>query len=319
MSKNSFVSVIITLYNKEKYIEKCLRSIQSQTYTNFEVLIINDGSTDNSLQVSKQVIAKDNRFKVITQKNAGLSVARNHGIDLAKGENVVFIDGDDYLKENFLLNLIKFQSYDLVISGFYESLNDKPIKYCNPEEQVVKKIDFKDYIFNSNHYYYCVLAWNKLFKMSIIRNNNLKYEDIVIGEDATFVFNYLKCCENFKVISNSDYCNVIIPNTLSRKRVPRLWENNLEVVGKAEKAFELTKFEYSFLIMRSIKVTLGARCYDYLDFKKTVGLIRKSNEYKQVRLNYIKEAPNKVIYLGIKFKLSKLLQTMFKQRVKKHL
>lgn len=319
MSKNGLVSIIVTLYNKDKYIGKCLKSIQCQTYTDFETLIINDGSTDNSLQVSNQAIEGDDRFKIITQKNAGLSAARNRGIDLARGENIIFIDGDDYLKEDFLSNLIKFKSYDLVISGFYEALNNKPIKYCNPKEQVVNKIDFKDYIFNSEHYYYCVLAWNKLFSTSIIRNNNLKYEDIVMGEDAAFVFEYLKYCNNFKVISTSDYCNVIIPDTLSRKRVPNLWKYNLEVVGRAKKAFDLTKSEYSFLIMRSIKVTLGARCDNYLDFKKTVKLIRKSDEYKQVRLNYIKEAPNKVIYLGIKFKLNKLLQTMFKQRVKKHL
>ncbi|WP_072748792.1 glycosyltransferase family 2 protein [Lactobacillus helveticus] len=318
MIDRELISVIVTLCNKEKYIGKCLRSIRNQSYSNIEVLVINDGSKDNSVQAAKTAIANDSRFKVITKKNGGLSSARNYGIKNAKGSGLIFIDGDDYLDENFIFNLVRNQQYDLVISGFYESLNSKIIKKTCPEEMVIKESNFKKYIFNSKHYYYCVLAWNKLFKTDIVKKNDLKFKDIVMGEDAGFVFNYLKYCKNIKVISDASYCNVIIPNTLSRKPVANLWNHNLEIVDEAEKSFKLNLEDYCFLIMRSIKVTLGANCKKRLQFRTEEKRIRNSPQFHKLRFQDLKEKGNKFIYIGIKLHLSLILQFLFRIRVKQH-
>lgn len=318
MIDRELISVIVTLYNKEKYIGKCLRSIRNQSYSNIEVLVINDGSKDNSVQAAKTAIANDSRFKVITKKNGGPSSARNYGIKNAKGSGLIFIDGDDYLDENFIFNLVRNQQYDLVISGFYEALNNKIIKKTCPEEAVIKKNNFKKYIFNSKHYYYCVLTWNKLFKTNIVKENDLIFKDIVMGEDAVFVFNYLKYCKDIKVISDASYCNVIIPNTLSRKPVANLWNHNLEVVNEAEKSFKLNVEDYCFLIMRSIKVTLGANCKKNPQFRAEETRIRNSPQFHKLQLQNLKEKGNKFIYIGIKLHLSLILQFLFRIRVKQH-
>lgn len=317
-SENDLITVIVTLYNKEKYIEHCLRSIANQSYHKLEIIVVNDGSTDNSLLVAKKIEDEDKRFNVIDKENGGLSSARNCGINLAHGQRIVFIDGDDCIDEEYISNLVKYSMYDLVISGFYESLNGKKIKECKPESQELNKNYFKDYVFNSMHYYYCVLAWNKLFKTDIIKKNNLQFENIVMGEDADFFFKYLAYCKNIKIIAEADYCNVIVPNTLSRRRVVNLWQHNLKVVNSAQKNLSITKKDYTFLVMRSIKVTLGANCKQYADFKLALKEIKKSPEYKNINIVNISEKQNALIYIGIKLNLVKVLQEMFKIRTEEH-
>lgn len=318
MENEDLVTVVVTLYNKENYIEHCLESISNQSYQNLEVIVVNDGSTDNSLFKAKKVESKDPRFKVVNKKNGGLSSARNYGIRLARGQEIIFIDGDDYVDKNYVLNLMKYCNYDLVISGFYKLINGRKVEACNPKDATVKTDKFKDYIFNSDHYYYCVLAWNKLFKANIIKNNNLNYENIVMGEDADFFFKYLAYCQKIKVISQADYCNVVIPDTLSRKKVENLWQHNLEVVSSAMKYLSLTKKEYAFLIMRSVKVTLGGNCDDYTSFKAIFKEITESTNFKKIKFSDITEKQNALIFIGMKLKLIKLLQKLFQIRVKKH-
>ncbi len=317
-SENDLVTVIVTLYNKEKYIEHCLRSIANQSYHKLEIIVVNDGSTDNSLLVAKKIENEDKRFKIIDKGNGGLSSARNYGIKLAHGQRIIFIDGDDYIDKEYISNLMKYGMYDLVISGFYESLNGKKIKECKPKNRLLNKEHFKDYVFNSRHYFYCVLAWNKLFKTDIIKKYNLQFENIVMGEDADFFFKYLAYCKNIKIIAEADYCNVIVPNTLSRRRVSNLWQHNLKVVNSARKNLSITKKDYTFLVMRSIKVTLGANCKKYADFKLALKEIKKSPEYKKINIVNIFEKQNELIYIGIKLNLVKVLQEMFKIRTKEH-
>ena len=95
-----FISVIVPVYNIEPYVERCIRSILSQTYNNLEVIIINDGSTDNSGSICHRLALSDSRIRVIDQKNAGLSEARNTGLRIAQGTYIAFVDGDDYIDES---------------------------------------------------------------------------------------------------------------------------------------------------------------------------------------------------------------------------
>ena len=317
-NNDNLVTVIVTLYNKERYIERCLRSIAGQSYSNLEIFVVNDGSTDNSLLKAKQIGSKDERFNIIDKKNGGLSSARNYGIKLAHGKEIIFIDGDDYIDKEYISNLMKYSMYDLVISGFYESLNGEKIKECKPRSQVIYKDNFKDYVFNSKHYFYCVLAWNKLFQTSIIKKNKLQFENIVMGEDADFLFKYLVYCKKIKIIAKANYCNVIIPNTLSRKKVDNLWQHNLEVVDSAQRNLSLSKNNYAFLILRSIKVTLGGNCKRYLDFKASFKEIKRSLEIKNISIANISERQNALIYIGIKMDLIRFLQVLFKIKTKEH-
>ncbi|WP_283109325.1 glycosyltransferase family 2 protein [Thomasclavelia spiroformis] len=318
MKQDNLISIVVTLFNKEKYIEKCLKSIAAQSYSHLEVLIIDDGSTDKSVLFAQRVIKNDVRFKIISKKNGGPASARNYGIDRATGDYIIFIDGDDYIDKDFVFNLIRYKKYDLVISGFYELLKGKPYHKCYPKEKIVHKTEFRKYIFNSSNYHYYVQVWNKLFKMDIIRMHNLKYKNIVMGEDVCFVFDYLVYCNVIKMIPNSDYCNTIIPNTLSRKKVSGLWEHNLEIVNEAKECFDLNSEEMTFLIMHSIKATLGANSSNYEDFHDNLIKIRKNNKFRKLDRRNIHSKKDKAIYFGIKLHLDFFLRPVFVFRVKQH-
>lgn len=118
-STNPTISIIIPIYNTEKYLRRCLDSIVAQTYKDFECIIVDDGSTDGSGKICDEYVAKDNRFKVFHKKNGGVSSARNLGLDNAKGEYIAFCDADDYVKENWLSEFIlRIPICDIVVSGF---------------------------------------------------------------------------------------------------------------------------------------------------------------------------------------------------------
>ena len=113
-----FISVIVPVYNLEqKNMYRCLDSIRRQTYTNFEVLIINDGSTDRSGEICSSIVVDDSRFSLISQSNCGVSSARNKGLECARGEYVVFIDGDDYVDDDYLEQFVKKMPADVVIQS----------------------------------------------------------------------------------------------------------------------------------------------------------------------------------------------------------
>ena len=96
------ISIIVPAYNASKYIEKCLNSILSQTYKNFEIIVVNDGSTDNTLDILKKCSEQSDKIKIVAQKNKGVSAARNNGLEHAKGQYIAFVDADDTLEQEFL-------------------------------------------------------------------------------------------------------------------------------------------------------------------------------------------------------------------------
>jgi len=179
---NELITVIINVYNGEKYINKCLDSIINQTYKNLEILIINDGSTDDTLKICQSY--KDKRIRIITTKNQGLSLSRNTGIDNAKGEYLYFIDVDDFIELDTIEYLYKLlKEYDADISTcdnlkFEQNelkkiiLKEKINKITNKEMLIKILLDKK----------MSVTIWNKLIKRDIIKD--LKFEDRIINDMA---------------------------------------------------------------------------------------------------------------------------------------
>ena len=128
MNQNSkIISIIVPIYNSEKYLERCINSILNQTYTNFELILINDGSKDSSLKICRKYASKDNRIVVIDKENEGVSIARNMGIQRAKGELISFVDADDYIEKTFLedmLNVMSKYNVDYVTCGYNRVYDD---------------------------------------------------------------------------------------------------------------------------------------------------------------------------------------------------
>lgn len=202
----NLVSVIVPVYNSEKQIENCIRSIRNQTWKNIEIIIINDGSTDHSSEICERLCLLDKRIYVFHQANYGVSYARNKGMEAARGEYIIFVDSDDELPENsILIRMRSIKTADLLISGYdvidcnekqKYNVNGYEKTYCSNNEML--KMMFGEQLCGYQGY-----LWNKLFRKRIIKDNHLRFEEgIHYNEDRLFIVQYLMKCKN--VIFNNE-------------------------------------------------------------------------------------------------------------------
>jgi len=190
------ISIIVPVYNAEKYLHQCVDSILAQTYTDFEVLLINDGSKDGSGAICDEYAAKDDRVRVFHKENGGVSSARNMGLDNARGEWIYFPDADDELYPNALEILLSGveKDYLMTIAG-YEVYNDAGEKTYSIEDRnkgVMNRNDALMEMFQSSPYRYQGYLWCKIFNKSIIINSHLRFDErIIFNEDRLFCVKYL--------------------------------------------------------------------------------------------------------------------------------
>ena len=166
---NSLISIVIPAYNVENYLDKCLESVVKQTYLNIEIIIVNDGSTDNTLNKCIKWSEIDKRIKYITQKNAGLSAARNTGIRHANGEYIMFIDSDDFVKNNMVevlyKNLVNTKSDISICNRYYYYESNGNIKLRYPDKNTIKvmdKLTALEQLINMTNF--DMSAWCKLYR-----------------------------------------------------------------------------------------------------------------------------------------------------------
>lgn len=206
------VSIILPVYNAEDNIKKCINTIINQTYSNFELIIVNDGSTDKSQLIIKEYLKVDKRIKSFYIDNSGPSAARNFGINVAEGEYIQFVDADDYLKENMIEKLaasIIFGS-DLVICGYKSEFFDRnelnKVQYDFTENKWLEKKEFTENFGRLFKDYYINYPWNKLYKTNIIKKNSIQFDvDIKWGEDLIFNLEYLKHCKKMSFVREDLY------------------------------------------------------------------------------------------------------------------
>lgn len=193
------ISVIIPVYNVEKYIFKTIESVICQTYSNVEIILIDDGSTDNSSKICDEYSKKDNRIRVIHQKNQGLSVARNIGTNLAEGDFVFYLDGDDYLEQDALENLMNLSNdCDLIIGNYYYTYSDhEDVAKSNYSEQSIlsTKEAMHDLLIGKIQNF----AWGKLIKADIAKKYG--FPDGKLFEDTYWAHLIINDCRSI-VITN---------------------------------------------------------------------------------------------------------------------
>lgn len=188
IQEQSTVSIIVPIYNASKYLRCCLESIFVQTYSNIEIILINDGSTDDSLEICSYYALTDSRFKILDKENEGVSIARNKGLELASGDYVSFIDSDDYVDKTFIEKLLKIalnNSSDIAVCSYIKTAS------FSASTAKSRAISYKDYtpieavkdVLNYNTELGVVL-WNKIYKKSIFTNNNISFPAGKIMEDS---------------------------------------------------------------------------------------------------------------------------------------
>lgn len=190
------VSVIVPVYNTEQYLPRCLDSILSQSFTDFELLLIDDGSTDGSGAICDEYAKKDNRVRVFHKENGGVSLARNVGLDNEKGEWICFVDSDDELMPNGIQIMVDGISdeVDSVMAGYKKYGEDNSLIYSIDAEKALiinKKQAIKEMYFPVD-YEYQGYAWGKLFRMSELRKRGIRFsEDIFFNEDRLFITQFI--------------------------------------------------------------------------------------------------------------------------------
>ncbi len=222
------VSVIVPIYNVEKYFDACMESLVHQTYQNLEIILVDDGSSDACPQMCDAWAKKDARIKTIHQENAGSGPARNHGLEIATGEFIVFVDPDDWIAADLIEQLLLAQNnvFDFVSSGncevvFNEKNEEVSRNIKKPKAEILTK--------SMMHQAYLRLARDglvgaptrKLYKSSIIKENNIKFPDLRRSQDIVFNYRYFDCCENLKLLDYAGYYYRIEP----ADRMLRIKEN----------------------------------------------------------------------------------------------
>lgn len=314
MEKEELISVIVPVYNVEKYLNKCIDSLISQTYQNLEIILVDDGSTDNSGKICDRYEKQDNRIIVIHKVNGGVSSARNAGLSIAHGKYISFVDADDYILCSFYKKMYKgiiTYNTDLAICP-YEKVdsNDLINKKCNeemPEEIVDCHLVSKECVWKwsfINPKNYGSGLWNKLFKADIWGEIvfNIK---IAMGEDNIALVEYLLRCKSVSCVNERLYKYVVNPSSatntflteeqLSKKIAVRIDATDIML----SKVSEESEFVKDCVFCRSIRDNLWAVfrmavCGMYI--KSLSGMIR--DKTVQGLRSYIRVTEDIIIYKG---------------------
>ena len=243
-------SIIVPIYKVEKYLNKCIDSILNQTYQDFELILVDDGSPDNCPQICDEYAEKDKRVRVIHKNNAGLVAARNTGIKAAKGEYVCYVDGDDWILDNLLQTVwdkaISKYDVEMVVYSAVRQFTDtqEQIPKAVPEGLYNKnklKIDVYPYMMYHSRKTYSTglifpVAWNKIFKRDFLLKHYCKEERIRMGEDNAFIFECLYAAENVFFCDDILYIyNQLNVESMVHSYDSNRFDNNKLLTGYIEK------------------------------------------------------------------------------------
>lgn len=234
------ISVIVPIYNVENYLIRCIDSILNQTFSNFELILVDDGSTDACGRICDEYALTDNRITVLHINNGGVSNARNKGLDLAKGKYIIFCDSDDYWKINLLeitYNYLINSDVDYLLFNYDNIENNKTLYSSNHEtglfytSQLVDKFEYiVKFILTGNSGWE---VWTRIFKNDIIQKNKIRFclSCNNFAEDMGFVINYIYYSKTVLSIPNSLYCYCIRNNSMMQKSFDKVRLNDLNEIS----------------------------------------------------------------------------------------
>lgn len=302
------LSIIVPVYNVEKYLPKCLESLTNQALKDIEIICVNDGSMDNSLAILKEFASKDSRIKIIDNQHQGVAKTRNTGIEQATGEYIGFVDSDDFIDIDFfekLYNSATKSNSDIAIASILKHkkfFNIYNAKYTKKETAITIQDKIK-LCGDKKHFFF--YAWNKIYKSSLIKNNNIEFSEGQIYEDVMFAIRALYYSNKIISVSKTKYHYVEHENSLTKYK-DKTGEKEQDLI----KAYsELQEF------CNSKNIEIPERLNYYA--KKNFGFIFNLYEGKyQKKIQFLNlftvatitdfsETRNLINILGIKIKLAK--------------
>lgn len=248
----TMISVVVPVYNVEKYIHRCVESILNQTYTDYEIILVDDGSTDQSGYICDLYSEKFSFIKTLHKVNGGLGYARNTGIEASKGRYITFIDSDDYITETLLEDLVKTaieKEADTVIAGYSRRTGDEIVEIPNSiagkqfnNDQVISSVLYKmigphgGETDNLN-----MAVWRVLYSLDIIKNYNIRFpsEREFISEDIIFDIYYYQYCKCVAGITNCGYIYCMNPGSLTERYNPERYIKGKALYNEKKRLLEL--------------------------------------------------------------------------------
>lgn len=313
-----FFSFIVPVYNTEKYLVQCLNSILSQSFKDFEVLLIDDGSTDSSPKICDEYSKEDQRIKVIHKKNEGVSIARQVGIENSTGEYVTFVDSDDWVSTELLSSfhrIIKNYSPDVVCCDYIDSNNVKHISNIRKgfynKNQIITEL-YPILIHGVNNQSFPPMLWSKAFKRNLYKKNEVKNVKIVMGEDGACV---RPCIYNSNSIYYSDnflYFYRINDNSVTQRISPLPWDGPYLVsshlknhINYYEYDMEAQIFRYTIHALFNVAISQFGKKLSYTKISREIRNNISKRAYREAaeKCNFTNSISCKIAKISIKYKL----------------
>lgn len=275
-SNNALISVIVPVYNVEKYLSYCLDSIVQQTYDNLEIILINDGSNDNSKLICERYVEKDQRIKLINQQNKGLSGARNTGIDNCAGEYITFIDSDDYVVNDYIEYLYSMITERVSISMCNSKIvNNYDVKNFKSSTGKIKTISQKEYFKMTLYNVRYLSAWGKLFHKSYF--TSVRFPDGMLNEDIYIMGNIFSTVDTISLGTSDKYKYVKRQGSITTGKFN---EKKFDLIKANEKYCDIvvniyTDLEIDSIIYKNHAKSALTKQMTYKDFKTYKGFVKK--------------------------------------------
>lgn len=333
------VSIIVPIYNVEKYLDRCMQSLLDQTLKDIEIILVDDGSPDNCPKMCDEYTKKDSRVKVIHKKNAGLGYARNSGLDIATGEFVAFVDSDDYVELDMyekLYHAIKTYQVDMVLCDFYRDKQGKRIK-ANIENMPteIRIIDSKDdYITNligqlpnvRLHVFYGYAVWNILFSNDVIQKYRIRFksERVYLSEDILFQIEYAAKIHKVLLYPTSLYNYCLNHGTLTTCYDFKRMSKVVVLYKKLREEFANLNIAIDNFELRIQRMLLAKTLFVVCDAIKALNTKEAIREVDRICCNpslceVLKSYPIKemtfklrLFYYAIKYKKSRMIVLLYK-------
>lgn len=239
------VSVIVPVYNAEKYIYRCLQSIAESDYYDFEAIVIDDGSTDSSGKICDEFAKTDKRFLVIHENNQGVSHARNEGLEHSNGKYILFVDADDSVGKTRVSTLVNNGKADYIQCSYTNVTNQGNFKVSSVEG--LYEIDYYKQLLWNNEIVMPSFVWCARYTNRIIKEHHIRFnEKKTLGEDIIFNLDYLSCCKNVQFIEDYEYFHNNIKTSLVHKFYDNRELKEEQEIQKLEQFFQRTNMRMRF-------------------------------------------------------------------------
>ena len=294
------ISIIVPIYNVEKYLEKCISSLLDQSFTDFELILVNDGSPDNCGKICDDFKEKDSRIKVIHLENGGVCRARNKGMELATGDFYVFVDSDDWVEKDFMKDFVDNLEDDetLIIQDCNRDNDEKSETHFFgfQNKSFVLKEDFGKLFHENAHYVPGGYPWNKLYSAKIIKENNLQFDPAIkLADDEKWNFEYLVHIKKLKFVENANYHYIYNPGSISNQARP--FERELTRFAFKAKFFDFALKNYQLSEADKKKVTAEVERHFRINILDRIYKKEVSKEERISRLKEIAKLPESTLHL----------------------